>query len=940
MFRLATPITCARPVSDFDDIGTILTHSSLTSSQKAAPWQQYVGEDGHVFYVELNQAKSPHPSCTRPVDINNTCALCSTRSCRSCASEDTGYSSDSDAFPTQSRSRRCEQAVSDLSSDSLFNSKSPDTDDKDDGVSVDLLELDKLDLMPVVYQHPEEDENRSAQISSHQCHVKSEASSRHHQSCARTASLCERHSNKLYPLEKKTGCQNERKTCHCAGISTAMSSLRTKPQEVTKEVILHLRPKEQLWDSLTDRVVWLETSLGIVAAGRVDSHSCQKQDGSDSNGIMVKGLAPDGPAARSKKLLIGDCIDSINGKQVRWSNLHLVISSLHQTKKIRLAVAQPPTAQSHLSSRLLLDTHSVLQTLQDSPHTFVTSPTRPRRGGDGLEGVCVVYMSMDGVGSEGEVGDRSDVVYQFPPGEGVLSSIRGAFFTLDHLLSDGSADSDVRILQSSELLTVSNSILRLLRLLFESLEEAFSSEKHHGSLDDFLTFTFASLRHGFREEHSRWRSPLQGYMDYLPLPEDVAVSLGNTLTEFESADFADMSDSFYDCRRSFTVLGSMAFYKGRVTCSHLSAKDAADVGVYLKHSGLLDLSTCHTLHQVLVWREIFPTRLCHEIASLNNVFGYSEPHARWFIMVVGANNTLLACVLEAGGCSTQHDGIRFPDPFYVDQARAAILHLQTPDIISACEIRLRGEGLPATTPADKLFPHNHHTESNHRTLDSLLKTTSSLVHSLHSSHLTSNGVIPSGGLVTGGTAIASRSLWKEQRKLSIDSDGSSGSGSSSEGIFKNLAKKGRLFPPSSQHALAHKPGAVLDSEVNTCNVTSAAGSLHRQVADNFCRCVTTMHADFALTANAKIYPGEGVLEDIHGDHPWRCCREEGVMFTCTVADRTDAKRSPHSLVYWVVGRKFRNLHCREVYICFQDCTPQNIVELAFKMALGSLSSSS
>ncbi|XP_076467964.1 protein inturned-like [Babylonia areolata] len=994
MFRLATPITCARPVSDFDDISTILTHSSLTGSQKAAPWQQHVGEDGQLFYVELNHAKPPPSSTPRHADTGATCALCSTRSCHSCASEDTGYSSDTDALPTQLRGHRSEQAALDLSSDSLFNnSRVPDTEDKDDGVSVDLQDFDRADLTSSQLC---EDEEGSTPLALRGHATKSASRTRHRHSCTRTASLCERHSNKLYaPESSSSNCGSERRTCNCGGQSVSMSWSRTKPQEAGKEVVLHLRPTEWPWDGQCDRVGWLEAALGIVP-GCGDAGGAQKQDNTDSGRIVISALLPDGPAARSKKVFTGDCIQSINGKQVRWNNLNLVISALHHTKKVRLAVSRPASTHTDSSTCLLLDTGSVLHALQD---TLSPSPARPSRGGEGLEGVCIVYMSMEGAGSgEGEEGgERRDVLYQFPKEEGVVSSLRGAFYTLDHLLSDGAMDSDVRMLtvavdgcdinvachkegrdmliitspgsrlQSSQLLTISNEILRLVRLLYGSVEEAFSTERNHSSLDDFLSFVFTMLPANIRGQHNRWQPPLLGYLDYLPLPEDIGISIGNTLTEFESADFADMSDSFYGCRRSFTVLGSMAFYKGHVTCCHLPPTDAGDVGVYLKHSGLLHLSTRHPLHQVLVWREVFPTRLCQEVAALNSVFGYSEPHARWFLMVVGVNNTLLACVLEAGGCSAQHEGTRLPDPFYVDQARAALLHLQTADIISACKIRLSGDGLPATATADHLLSHIHMPlEPNHKALDGFLKTTSSLVHSLHNTHLTS-GVIPraSGGR---GSCQGARGLWKEHRKMSVESDGSSGSASSNEGMFKNHVRRGRLFPLPSHNTLVHKTAVVLDSDINTCKVNSGkgnkllmfcqvneqegvlitspvdstsgsgAGSVHRQVVDNFHRCVTQMHADFALTANAKVYPGEGVLEDIQGDHSWRSCREEGVMFTCSLPDKADTKRSsPHCLLYWVVGRKFKNLHSQEVYVCFQDSTPQNIIEVAFRLALGSSS---
>ena len=62
-----------------------------------------------------------------------------------------------------------------------------------------------------------------------------------------------------------------------------------------------------------------------------------------------------------------------------------------------------------------------------------------------------------------------------------------------------------------------------MRLLFGSVEEAFSAKGHHGSLDDLLTCLFSTLQPGVKGGHVGVLAPLIGYMDYLPLPDDVVV---------------------------------------------------------------------------------------------------------------------------------------------------------------------------------------------------------------------------------------------------------------------------------------------------------------------------------------------------------------------------------------------------------------------------------
>ena len=106
------------------------------------------------------------------------------------------------------------------------------------------------------------------------------------------------------------------------------------------------------------------------------------------------------------------------------------------------------TTSTNVSDHLLLDTGSVLRVLLEnrSATAAPSTPSRGRcgRGGEGLEGVCVLYMSMEGAGGSEERAQSEDVVYRFPGEEGVLARLRGSFFTLDHLLTD-SADSDIRL---------------------------------------------------------------------------------------------------------------------------------------------------------------------------------------------------------------------------------------------------------------------------------------------------------------------------------------------------------------------------------------------------------------------------------------------------------------------------------------------------------------
>ncbi|XP_025086438.1 protein inturned-like [Pomacea canaliculata] len=740
---------------------------------------------------------------------------------------------------------------------------------------------------------------------------------------------------------------------------------------------------------------WLATGSFGHSTGKAHP---QSQDDKEENAersrnqqVVIKGLTPDGPAIRNKELLIGDHISSINGRKITWNNLESVANLLNGTRKVRLVVERTNNQSSSPRDRntLLLNTANITKFLSHSS----TSGHRSGNCHLHLNGMHVLYMSMDGVSSD-HAEQKEDILYKFPKQDSILSELRGLYYTLTHLLTDDNVANSTllalviggkvvniycckegkdllivaapadRVL-THQLKTLVKNVQRLLRCLFGSVELAFRSSQHHSAIDDFLGFLISFLSPSFKMgKYIRSRHAMYGYIAYLPLPGDIQMAISSTLTEFESAEFANMSETFYGCRRMFTILGSLVFYKGHALCSHLGQEDTVDIFFYLTHAGLLHLTARHRLHQLLVWQEIFPTRLCHDVTDTNSVFGYSEPYARWFLMVVGMKNLLLATLLEAGGCAAQIEGTCLPDPFYVDQARATALHLQSGDIISACERRLCGEGLPPTVKVDKLTSTHSTSTPVIRRFEHLIKSPTSISlnfgSNISSLPALSNNTLPA------GCSLGNSPTRHEWRKISSESNVSVGNSNSGEQLFKAASGiLGPHYPPAEYNLVPITcPPFVVDSDVNIFKLGSgkdntvliycqlnrhesslfsssgsfnsdAPSSLQRQLVDNFWRCCAMIHADFVKSIHRKTNRGECLLSDFEADCTLSSCREQGVMFMITSHDTTD-NRKPLSLAYWVVGRKLWYPQLREIFVCFHESTPQNIVELAFRLSAGNL----
>ena len=76
------------------------------------------------------------------------------------------------------------------------------------------------------------------------------------------------------------------------------------------------------------------------------------------------------------------------------------------------------------------------------------------------------------------------------------------------------------------------------------------------------------------------------------------------------------------------------YLQGYLVCSHLDKEDLMDLSLYLRYYCLLTLCHDEQMGQVVVWKEVFPWRRCHVITE-PVVPGFTEPEARWFLLVVG-----------------------------------------------------------------------------------------------------------------------------------------------------------------------------------------------------------------------------------------------------------------------------------------------------------------
>ena len=261
-------------------------------------------------------------------------------------------------------------------------------------------------------------------------------------------------------------------------------------------------------------------------------------------------------------------------------------------------------------------------------------------------------------------------------------------------------------------------VVRVLRLQYKTLSKAFT-QKNAGNLNEFFSIQFLDILVNIQRLNAH-KKPLLDVSkvlssnpakfdqnlpaaQWLYLPEDVKFQIDDALSQFEAADFQEFSEDFYDLPREFNILGSCLFHAGFLLSSHLARDDMVDVLLWCQYHQVLPLIRSHSVHQLVTWNEIFPTRQSLTYSSQLGAASEEQETTRHFLLVVGLGSQILGVLLETGGCAATHSNIVKPDPFYVDQALNTLEHLVEMGIPAVCNKWLTLPPNPDIVDVDQLY---------------------------------------------------------------------------------------------------------------------------------------------------------------------------------------------------------------------------------------------
>ncbi|XP_046315530.1 protein inturned isoform X3 [Marmota monax] len=485
-------------------------------------------------------------------------------------------------------------------------------------------------------------------------------------------------------------------------------------QQQYKDVNVYVNPKKLTVTKAKEQLRLLEVLVGIIHQTKWSWRRSGKQG--DGEKLVVHGLSPGGSAMKSGQIVVGDVLVAVNDVDVTSENIERVLSCIPGPMQVKLTFEnayavkkethqlRKKKAQSNTNDLVTLlwgeEAGSIPQNMVNLPH-------------------IIMYLTLQ---LDSEISkEEQEILYHYPMSEASqkLKSVRGIFLTLcdmlenvtgtqvtsSSLLLNGKQIHVAYLKQSDKLLLIGlpaeevplpqlrnmiEDVAQTLTFMYGSLDRSFGQVENAPRLDHFFTLFFQRALQPASPppcaSPSAWQNEASSaaLLDNLPgvrwltLPQEIKMELDTALSDLEAADFAELSEDYYDMRRLYTILGSSLFYKGYLICSHLPKDDLVEIAAYCRHYGLLSLAAKQRIGQLIVWREVFPQHHL-QLSADSSTEAFQEPEGRYFLLIVGLRHYMLCVLLEAGGCASKAIGNPGPDCIYVDQVRTTLHQLEGVD---------------------------------------------------------------------------------------------------------------------------------------------------------------------------------------------------------------------------------------------------------------------
>ncbi|XP_011142011.1 protein inturned [Harpegnathos saltator] len=541
-----------------------------------------------------------------------------------------------------------------------------------------------------------------------------------------------------------------------------------------------------------------------------------------------------------------------------------------------------------------------------------------------------------------------------------------------------------------EAVKITEDVVRMLEFTYQSLTKCFTTSENQSSLDHLFILIMHRLinikdssndieakKHMVEPQNTventenyKFRSAFS-VANFIQLPRDAQIQIDAALSEMEAMDYRDWNEDPMDCQRLYTILGSCVYHKCYLLGSHLPHEDLIDVHSFLRHNGLLNLMNQEQIKCLVLWKQIYPSSCNRGNVSGNDNDQLLIPDGKWFLLVVAYGHDLLAVLLESGGCTAKYNDAIGPDVFYVEEAQETLKHIQKIGVTTLASKWIMSNTRPEVIPyeehimtkssssiTENLFSlikssdaqtaiskqnFNPATNKKPQELPSILKKRSPeespmISGSVYSLQTSEDSLSQGTGGISEMSDEAMPILGRRATREKINSTSRYSDDSDSDiDIYKNDSHVLALDISNIRENLLNQAEYLIPKKLTTGDKNYLYHYVHLDMVEgillssipiqnmskdnkilaNFNKCVHAIHRLLHNTVRFKMLNQD--MDKTVINRSLIAVKEHGVLFEW------------ENTAFWVIGRLYTSPHPKELYICYQDSAPQNLIEIAFQL---------
>uniref|UniRef100_A0A336LXM1 CSON007352 protein n=1 Tax=Culicoides sonorensis TaxID=179676 RepID=A0A336LXM1_CULSO len=675
-----------------------------------------------------------------------------------------------------------------------------------------------------------------------------------------------------------------------------------------KEVILSINLKKV---RPLNGVKFLERVLGIVPSvslakklvvAQVKENCCFSKDGFVKPGDVLKSIGPDSITNEN----LDNVLKNLNGSQLKICFHEMLENSPLNSIDVRITGLSDILDNLHL----LFGYEKTVSEIYEYP------------------ALALMFISKQ------DDSDSLTPTFSFPnKDKNVLFSIRGSFMTLQSIFDDNfqcePKCSTFKVHRALFHVTYKCLQSGLLLLGFNARHvNLFEAKQHSNNFIETLKFIFKTEIEAFTSNNipqlqqlcelkqieliTSKKSSLQVNFEtilpqpqYVALPKEIQLRIDDAISELEAMDFFNWTDSetVIDALQDLVIIGCALYYKNFLISSHLSGTYVQEIENTAKHLAIHGIMDSTNVKKLIVWQEIFPQ---------------DEPRndKKKFVIFTSQGKLLLVAIVEEKiAKKSRIINLKTSLSYYVEEMQDILEYFRLTGVENLTRIWISSNKRP-----EILQPSNNSTQSD--SVSGSQQQKSSGPASLRDSNANSDD---------------SDSDWEEGLNSGRGSSSGFDMSECSDIIYKDFQEiiPSVLNTNSAENLIFHYIQIEFGDGVL---IAPTVQSNFTAISNVFRKTCVIIHQVLQNTVKFRKILANNELGQNWNRSSMVAIKEHGVLIQVQGANSVTSgggnkNNKIKSEEFWVIGRLF-SMPPRELYVCHRTSTPQNMVELAFKIRMG------